>query len=67
MSDIKTEQCVNSSMLSLIKFKVHDIIYFDRFFCEWIDAASKSMRAGKWSCIQGFPWLVPELETTPLH
>ena len=24
----------------------HDIIYFDRFFCEWIDAASKSMRTG---------------------
>ena len=37
--------------------------YFQRFCCEWIDAAPEGKRVFNWSCIQGFPWLVSELET----
>ena len=38
--------------------------YFHRFCCEWIDAVPEGKRIFNWSCIQGFPWLVSELETT---
>ena len=38
--------------------------YFHRFCCEWIDATPEGKRIFNWSCIQGFPWLVSELETT---